>query len=153
MVMYSLFPALYMRACSSRSIDTAFDFLVQQIYATLQSKYRMVLLLLLDMTEAIDRVVLAQLLHSLRERKTHQWIVKLIGNFISKRTMTLYLPGHNIDAFPTTTCTIQGALLSPIIFLLNIASFIIVCNSLTISPSRTGFVDNLKTMAYGKPIE
>jgi hypothetical protein len=58
-----------MEACLGRSIDTALNFLVQQIYASWQSKDGVATLLSLDMTAAFDRVVPARLLHNMRERK------------------------------------------------------------------------------------
>ncbi len=64
-----------MAACPGRSIDTALDFLVQQIHATWQDKDGVATLLLLDMTGAFDRVISAQLLHNMRERKIPEWIV------------------------------------------------------------------------------
>ncbi len=66
---HSLLPAQHMGACPGRSIDTAIDFLVQQIQASWQNKDDVATLLSLDMTGAFDRVVLARLLHNLMERK------------------------------------------------------------------------------------
>jgi hypothetical protein len=66
---YSFLPAQHIRACPSRSIDTSLDFLVQRIHVTWQSKDGMATLLLLNMTEAFDRLVPAQLLHNMRQRK------------------------------------------------------------------------------------
>jgi hypothetical protein len=57
-----------MVARPSRSLDTALDYLVQQIHATWQNRNRVATLLSLDKTGAFDRVVLAQLLHNMRER-------------------------------------------------------------------------------------
>jgi hypothetical protein len=73
---HSLLLAQHMGACPGRSIDTALDFLVQQIYATWQNKDGVATLLSLDMTGAFDRVVPARLLHNMRERKIPDWIVK-----------------------------------------------------------------------------
>jgi hypothetical protein len=58
-----------MGAHPGRLIDTALDFLVQQMYATWQNKDGVATLQFLDMTGADDRVVPAQLLHNMRERK------------------------------------------------------------------------------------
>jgi hypothetical protein len=65
-----------MGAHPGESIDTAPDYLVQQIHATWQNKDGVAMLLLLDMTGAFDRVVHARLLHNMRERKISEWIVK-----------------------------------------------------------------------------
>jgi hypothetical protein len=88
-----------MGACPGRSIDTARDFLVQQIHTTWQNKDGVATLLSLDMMGVFDRVVPAWLLHNMRERKSLEWIVKWVGSFISSRTTTLCLPGHNTDVF------------------------------------------------------
>jgi hypothetical protein len=69
-------PAQHMGARRGRSIDTALDLLVQQIHATWQKTDGVATLLLLDMTSAFGRVVPAQLLHNMRERKIQEWIVK-----------------------------------------------------------------------------
>jgi hypothetical protein len=73
---HSPLPAQHRGARPGRSIDTALDFLVQQIYATWQNKDEVATLLSLDMTGAFDRVVPAWLLHNMRERKNLDWIVK-----------------------------------------------------------------------------
>ncbi len=56
-----------MGTCSGRSIDTALDFLVQQISATWQKEDSLATLLLLDMTGAFDRIIPARLLHNMKE--------------------------------------------------------------------------------------
>jgi hypothetical protein len=60
---------MHMGACPSRSIVTALDFLLQQVYATSQNRDKLATLLSLDMTGAFHRVVLARLLDNRRERK------------------------------------------------------------------------------------
>jgi hypothetical protein len=86
---HSPLPAQHMGARPGRSIDTALDYLVQQIHATWHNKDGVATLLLLDRTGSFDRVVPARLLHNMRERKIPEWIVKWVGSFISKRTTTL----------------------------------------------------------------
>jgi hypothetical protein len=105
---HSLLPAQHMGARPGRSIDTALEYLDQQIHATWQNKDGVAMLLLLDMTGAFDRVVPAWLLHNMRERKISEWIVKWVGSFISNITTTLCLPGYSADAFPTHTGNPQG---------------------------------------------
>jgi hypothetical protein len=131
---HSLLPAQHMGAHPSRSIDTALDVLVQQIYATRQNKDSVATLLSLDRTGAFHRVVLARLLHNMRERKISEWIMKWVGSFISNRTTTLCLLGYNTYAFPTDTGLPQGPPLSPILFLFYNANLVNACN-LPTSPS------------------
>ncbi len=108
------------------------------------------MLLLLDMTGAFDRVVLARLLHNMREREAHKWIVKLVGSFISNRTTTLCLPGYNTDHFPMHTGIPQGLPLSPILFIFYNANLLNACNLPTLPTSGTGFVDDMKALAFSK---
>jgi hypothetical protein len=54
---YGCPPAQHEWVCPGKSMDTALDFLVQQIQATWQNKHKVATLLLLDMTGAFDRVV------------------------------------------------------------------------------------------------
>jgi hypothetical protein len=150
---HSLLPAQHMGACPGRSIDSALDFLVQQICATWQNKNGVAMLLLLDMTGAYDRVVPVRLLHNMRERKILKWIVKWEGSFISNRTTTLCLPGYNTNAFPTHTCIPQGSPLSPILFLFSNANLVEFCNPLTLPASGTGFVNDVNALAFGKSTE
>ncbi len=139
-----------MGACPGRSIDTALDFLVQQIHATWQNKDGVATLLSLDMTGAFDRVVPARLQHNMRGKKYPEWIVKWVGSFISNRTTTLCLPGYNTDVFPTHTGIPQGSSLSPILFLFYNANLNEICNPTTLPASETGFVDDVNALAFGK---
>ncbi len=100
---HSLLPAQHMGASPGRSIETALDFLVEQIHATWQNKDDAATLLSLDMIGAFDRVVPARLPHNMRERNIPKRIVKLVRSFISNGTMTLCLPDFNTDPFPTHT--------------------------------------------------
>jgi hypothetical protein len=65
-----------MRACSSRSIDTALDFLMQQLHTTRQTKEGVATLFVLNMTCVFDRVVLAWLPHNIMVREILEWILK-----------------------------------------------------------------------------
>ncbi len=150
---HSLLPAQHMGARPGRSIDTALDFLVQQIHATWQNKDDVATLLSLDMTGAFDRVVPARLLHNMRERKIPEWIVKWVGSFISNRTTTLCLPGYNTDAFSTYRGIPQGSPMSPILFLFYNANLVEICNPPTLPASGTGFVDDVNALAFGKLTE
>jgi hypothetical protein len=150
---HSLLPAQHMWARPGRSIDTALDFLVQQIHATWQNKDGVATLLLLNMTGAFDRVIPARLLHNMRDGKIPQWIVKWVGRFIINGTTTLCMPGYNTDAFPTNTGIPQGSPLSPILFLILNANFVEACNPLTLPASGTGFVDDVNALAFGKSTE
>jgi hypothetical protein len=142
-----------MGARPNRSIDTALDYLVQQIHATWQNKNGVATLLSLDMTGAFDRVVPARLLHNLRERKIPEWIVKWVGSFISNRTTTLGLPGYNTNGFPTHKGVPQGSSLSPILIFFYNANPVKTCNPSTLPASGTGFVDDVNTLAFGKTTE
>ncbi len=100
---HGLLPAQLMGVRHGRSTNAALNFLIEQIHATWQNKGSVALLQLHDMTGAYDRIVSAQLLYNMRESKIPEWIVKWVGSFISNRTTTLYLPGHNTNAFSTHT--------------------------------------------------
>jgi hypothetical protein len=142
-----------MGARPGRSIDTALDFLVQQIYATWQNKDGVATLLSLDMSGAFDRVVPERLLHNMRERKIPEWIVKWVGSFISNRTTTHCLPGCNTDAFRTHTGIPQGSPLSPILFLFYNANLVDACSLPTSPSSGISFVDDVNAIAFGKTTE
>jgi hypothetical protein len=150
---HSLLPAQHIGARPGRSIDTALDFLVQQIYATWQNIDGVATPLSLDMTRAFDRVVLARLLHNMRERNILEWIVKWVSSFISNRTTTLCLPGYNTDAFLTHTGIPQGSPLSPIFFLFYNANLVDACNLPTSPSSGIGFVDDVNALAFSKTTE
>jgi hypothetical protein len=142
-----------MRARPCRSIDTALNFLVQQIYATWQNKDGVATLLSLNMTGAFDGVVPARLLHNLRERRIPEWIVKWVGSFISNRTTTLCLPGYNTDAFPTHTGIPQGSPLSRILCLFYNANLVDACNPPTSPSSGIDFMDDVNALAFGETTE
>ncbi len=117
-----------MGARSSRLIDTALNFLVQQIHAIWQNKDGMATLLILDMTGAFGKVVPAHLLHNMRITKMPERIVKGVGSFISNRTTSLCLPSYNIDAILTNTSIPQDLSLSLILFIFYSANFVNACN-------------------------
>jgi hypothetical protein len=58
------------------------------------------MLLSLNMMGAADRVVPARLLHNITEKIIPELMVNWVCSFISNRTTTLCLLGHNINAFP-----------------------------------------------------
>jgi hypothetical protein len=105
------------------------------------------------MTGAFDRVIPAQQLHIMREKKIPKWIVKWVGSFISNRTTTRCLPGYNTDAFSMHTGIPQGSPLSPILFLFYDANLVEICNPPTLPASGTGFVDDVNALAFGKLTE
>ncbi len=147
---HSLLLAQHMGARPGRLIDFALDFLVQQIHATRQKQDGVATLLLLDMTRAIARVVLARLLHNMRERKIPGRIVKWVGIFISNKTTTLCLPGYNTDAFPMHTGNPQGSPQSPVLFFFYNANLVEAGNTPILPASGTGFVDDMNGLAFGK---
>jgi hypothetical protein len=147
----SRLPVMYL--ATRRSIDTALNFLVKQIYATWQQNDDVATLLSLDMTGAFDGVIPARMLHNMRERKVPDWIVKWVGSSISNRTMTLCLRGYNTDAFPTHMGIPQGSLLSLILFLFDNDNLVNACNPPTSPCSGIGFVDDMNALAFGKTTE
>jgi hypothetical protein len=150
---HSLLSTQHVGAHPSRLRDTALDFLVQQILASWQNKDSVATLLLLDMTEAFDRVVPAQLLHNMSERKFPEWIVTWVGSFISNQTTTLCLLGYNTDRFPTHTGIPQSSLLSLILFLFYYANLINACNPPTLPVSGIDLVDDVNALAFRKSTE
>jgi hypothetical protein len=139
---YSLLLAQPRKAHHSRSIDTVLNFLVEQIHETMYNRDVVAMLLLLNMTGALDKVVPAWLLHNKSERKVLEEIVKWVSKFISNRTITLCLPGYRIDTFPTYMGSLQGSPLLP--------NLVNACNLPTIPASGTGNVDNVNTLAFGR---
>ncbi len=79
--------------------------------------------------------------------------MKWVGSFISNRTTTLCLPGHNTNAFPTHTGITQGSPLSPILFLFYNANLVDACNPHTLPSSGISFVDDVNTLAFSKTTE
>jgi hypothetical protein len=128
-------PAQHIGACPGKSIDTTLDFLVQQIHATWQNKDRVAMLVSLDMTSAFYRVILAWLLHNLRERKIIEMMVKWVGSYVSNRTTTLCHQGYDTDALPTHMVIPQGSQLSLILFLFYYANLVSGCNPPTLPSS------------------
>jgi hypothetical protein len=76
-----------------------------------------------------------------------------VGSLISKKTMTLCLPGYNTDASPTHIGISQGSPLSLIFFLFDYANIVDGWNQHTSPSSGIGYIDDVNSLAFGKTIE
>jgi hypothetical protein len=111
------------------------------------------MLLTLDITEAFNRVIPAWLLHSLKEKKIHERIVKWVSSFISNRTTILCLPGWNTKAFPICSGIRQGSSLPLILFLFYNTNLVNACNIPTAQASGIGFVYDVNALALSESTE
>ena len=78
-----------MEARQGRSVETALELLVEQVYTIWNSGKNVALLLSLDVSGAFDTVDVTWLLDVLRWRRIPLWIVRWVRTFMTDRSTTL----------------------------------------------------------------
>jgi hypothetical protein len=106
---------------SRKSSTSALRFLLNVVHTgwtpIKPQKRQQTSLLALDIAGAYDNVNQDQLLERLAEKKIPTWIIRFVHSFMSDRSTTLKLPGHESRPFWVTRGIPQGSTLSPILFL------------------------------------
>ena len=113
----------------------------------------MATLLSIDISGAFDIVNPFRLLDILRKKRLPHWLVRWVQAFITTRTTTLVIQGHETPSFSVDVGVPQGSPLSPILFLLYTVELHEICNRPWEGVSGIGFADDTNLLAYSESIE
>jgi hypothetical protein len=142
-----------MGARAGRSTKTALELLTRQIHTIWGSKRHVATLLSVDISGAFDIVNPMQLLDILRKKQLLHWLVQWVQAFITNRSTTLVIQGHETPTFPINAGVLQGLPLSLILFLLYTVELHRIYNHLWEGLSGIGFADNINLLIYSESTE
>lgn len=145
---HRLLPDGQMGNRKERSTELAIRMVTDAVYTAWQ--YGAVASLLqLDIKGAFDTVNHIRLLDTLRKKGYPPWVVRWTRSYLDLRTVRLHFDGEASEAIPITAGVPQGSPLSPILFLLYIAT---LYEALAGQAGLlvVGFADDTNLMVFGK---
>jgi hypothetical protein len=149
---YGLLPAEQMGNREHRSTELAIRLVVAQVQEAWRQKAT-ASLLQLDISGAFDTVNHTRLLATLRKQGYPQWVVLWVRAWLSNRVTILHFDGQQTEDIPVAAGVPQGSPLSPILFILYIASLYEALKTAQPLVSIVGFADNTNLLAFGKTPE
>jgi len=151
---HHMLPDAQMGARRKRSVISALNLLVDQVHAVwgCGTKY-VASMLSLDAAGAFDRVLHIRLLHTLKMRRTPNYIIEWTRSFLKDRESSLIFDGQTSSMRRVDAGIPQGSPISPILFLFFNASLIEKCEALGIKIGVLDFVDDINILAYGRSTE
>jgi hypothetical protein len=141
-------PANQMGNRRNRSAELAVRLLTDQI-RTAWAYNATASLLQLDIKGAFDRVCHLRLLDTLRKKGFPPWLVRWVQSYLTNRTATLSFDGEESTHLPIHAGVPQGSPLSPILFILYIASLYEALEEV-MKTSVIGFADDTNIIAFGQ---
>jgi hypothetical protein len=145
-----LLPDSQMGNRKNRSIETALELLIEQIYTVWSSKKHVVSVLSLDISGAFNTVNHMRLLDNLRRKQVPLWFVRTIRSFLSERTVIFTIDGEDTAPQQPVAGVPQGSPLSPILFLFYNAPLLEALNLLELHLSALGFADDINLLTYSE---
>jgi len=133
----------------SRSTELA----VRLVVAQVQEAWRQgaaTSLLQLDISGAFDTVNHTRLLDTLRTYGFPGWLVRWIRAWLTSREATLFFDGQTTQPIPIRAGVPQGSPLSPILFILYIASLYRALKEKHPGVAIVGFADDTNLLAFGR---
>ncbi len=133
---------------------SALNLLVDQVHAVWSCKIKYVVFMLsLDVAETFNHVLHTRLLHTLRMKKTLNYIVEWTRSFLKDRESSLTF-NEQISAMQWVNADIlQRFFISSILFLFFNASLIKNCKALEIKIEVLDFVNDINILIYDKITE
>ncbi len=143
-----------MRARCKQFMISALNLLVDQVHAVWDCEIKYVIFMLsLDVAEMFNHVSHTRLLHTLRMRRTSNYIVEWTRSFLKNRESLLTF-NEQISAMRRVNANIsQKSLISSILFLFFNASLIKKCEALEIKIKVLDFVNDINILIYDKITE
>jgi len=146
---YDLLPDEQMGNREHRSTELAIRLVVAQVREARRQRAT-ASLLQLDITGAFDRVNYIRLLTTLRDQGFPRWLVYWIRAWLTDRRATLLFDGQYAQESSIQAGVPQGSPLSPVLFILYIASLYKVLREKHPNISLVGFADDSNLLAFGK---
>ncbi len=133
---------------------SALNLLVDQVHAVWDCKIKYVVFILsLDIAETFNHVLHTRLLHTLRMKRTSNYIVEWTRSFLKDRESSLMF-NEQISVMQWVNADIsQKFLISSILFLFFNASLIEKCETLEIKIKVLDFVNDINILIYDKITE
>ncbi len=143
-----------MRARCKQFMISALNLLVDQVHAVWDCKIKYVVFMLsLNVVETFDHVLHTRLLHTLRMKRTSNYIVKWTRSFLKDKESSLTF-NEQISAMQRVKADIlQRFFISSILFLFFNASLIEKCEALEIKIEVLDFVNDINILIYDKITE
>jgi len=143
-----------MKARCKRFVISTLNLLVDQIHMIWDCKIKYVAFMLsLDIIEAFNWVLHVRLLHTLKMKRTSDYIVEWACSFLKNRETSLRFDEQTSDMREVNADISQKFLISLILFLFFNASLIEKCEALKIKIEVLNFVNDINILAYNKFIE
>ena len=149
---YGLLPDEQMGNRAHRSTELAIRLVVAQVHEAWRQKAS-ASLLQLDIAGAFDTVNHTRLLATLRDLGFPRWLVVWLRAWLTGRVAILCFDGQSTEDIPVEAGVPQGSPLSPILFILYIASLYEALKRDHRMVSIVGFADDTNLLAYGRNTE
>ena len=146
---YGLLPTEQMGNREHRSTELAIRLVVAQVREAWRQRAA-ASLLQLDISGAFDTVNHTRLLATLREQGFPQWLVVWVRAWLNNRVANLHFDGQKTEDIPVVAGVPQGSPLSPVLFILYIASLYKALKKDHSLVSIVGFADDTNLLAFGK---
>jgi len=146
---YGLLPAEQMGNREHRSTELAVRLVVAQVHEAWRQKAA-ASLLQLDISGAFDTVNHIRLLSTLRQQGFPRWLVLWVRAWLSNRVAILHFDGQQTEDIPVAAGVPQGSPLSPVLFILYIASLYKALKEDHPLVSIVGFADDTNLLVFGK---
>jgi hypothetical protein len=147
---YNLLPEGQMGNRPGRSTELAIHMVTEAVYTAWKHGATMSLLQL-DIKGAFDAVNHIRLLDTLRKAGFPMWVVRWIRSYLETRTARLRFDGETTEPFDLPTGVPQGSPLSPILFILYIAS---LYEAIKVDGIKVvGFADDTNLLSYSNDID
>ena len=146
---HGLLPKEQMGNREHRSTELAIRLVTAQVREAWRQRATATLLQL-DLTGAFDRVNYIRLLATLRDQGFPQRLVCWVRNWLTNRKATLSFDGQKTQKISIRAGVPQGSPLSPVLFILYIASLYKELKDKHPGISLVGFADDTNILAFGK---
>ncbi len=143
-----------MKARCKQFMISTLNLLVDQIHTVWSCKIKYIAFMLsLDVVEAFNQVLHVKLLHTLKMKRTSDYIVEWAYSFLENRETLLRFNEQTSDMCKINTDILQRSFISLIFFLFFNVSLIEKYKALKIKIEVFNFVNNINILAYNKFIE